>query len=261
MVVCGGIQKPHGIRNNRKKNVRNLIMIINRSQRNVTFSSTGPKGKTRVGCTRVRVRVTNVTRKEKKRDKKRKRKAPEIYPKEIESNHPRSARNHSILRCRWLSGKLRQVDKPRRPLHRSRILLIPDVFILILLILPSAKYQKLHMPLAYHPSLDLPILIQSVPAFAFRINICVSIRLVLACHVLGVVSVPTMRDSTGPFDRLPTCRSSAQRVIRFVVVIRAKRLATIDVKRFIRERFLVKNTSATQPRKRIEKNAHGIDRN
>jgi hypothetical protein len=73
------------------------------------------------------------------------------------------------------------------------------------------------MPLAQHPPVNFPVLVEPLLA--------PSMPREFAQHVLGVVPVARVRHGTGTLDWLPTQRGRAQRIVRFVVMVRTQWLA------------------------------------
>lgn len=56
--------------------------------------------------------------------------------------------------------------------------------------------------------------------------------------MLGMVAIPSVRYRTGALDWLPASRGRAERVVRFVVMVRAERFAVVDVECFVGKEFL-----------------------
>lgn len=118
-----------------------------------------------------------------------------------------------------------EVNKPRNP---------PGCFNIRPLSL--VVFARVRVSLAQHPPIDLEVLPQ--PLSTLRVS------RVFTGHAIGMVSIPSMRHSAGPFNRLATPRCCAQRVIRFMIVISTKRFPIKHIERLVREWFLLSNTKS-----------------
>lgn len=91
------------------------------------------------------------------------------------------------------------------------------------------------MVFAEHLSINLPIFHKLLPTAIF----------IFAQKVFGVVPPSGVINSAGPFNRLTTGSSRAQRIICFVIMIRAKWFPVEDVEFLVRKGLMTSVTVET----------------